>query len=66
MSRYDYRQSAQIAAADLPFYALVMALYRQADTRNAAKIRAAWPDVVEELEARYRAPGGYLPGEIQP
>lgn len=66
MSRYDYRESARIAAADLPFYALVMAAYRQADTKNAAKIRTAWPDVVEELEARYHAPGGYLPGEATP
>lgn len=60
MSRYDYEASKQIAQADPPFYALIMAAYRKADTRNAAKIREAWPETVAELEDRYFAPGGVL------
>lgn len=63
MSRYDYEASKRIAAADWPFYALVMAAMRQADTENLAKLRAAWPEVWAELEQRYHAPGGVLPGD---
>lgn len=63
MSRYDYEVSKRVAALDVPFYALIMAAYRQADTVNAAKLRAAWPDVVDELSARYNAPGGVVPGD---
>jgi len=63
MSKFDYEVSRRVAAMDAPFYALVMAAYRQADTENARKIEAAWPDVVAELQARYHAPGGALDGE---
>ena len=63
MSRYDYEASKRIAAEDYPFYALIMAAYRQADSLNASKLESAWPTVVMELEARYNAPGGYLDGE---
>lgn len=66
LSLYDYRAGLEIAALDPPFYALIMAAYRRADTANAAKLRAAWPDVVSELEARYHAPGGLLSaGEVR-
>jgi hypothetical protein len=60
---YDYRASQHLGTLDAPFYALVMAALRQADTSNAAKIRAAWPEVAAEFEARYNAPGGILPGD---
>jgi hypothetical protein len=63
MSLYDYKTSQKIAAEDHPFYALIMAAMRQADTDNVEKLRAAWPEVWEELRARYNAPGGFLPGE---
>ena len=63
MSYYDYRVSASLELRDAPFYALVMAAARRADTTNLAKLRRAWPEVVAELEARYNAPGGLLPGE---
>lgn len=63
MSLYDYEASKRLAMLDAPFHSLVMAAYRQADTGNAAKLRAAWPDVIAELEARYNAPGGYLTPE---
>lgn len=63
MSHFDYEASKRLSMLDPPFYALVMAAYRQADTSNQAKIRAAWPGVVTELEARYNAPGGILPGD---
>ena len=60
MRLYDYRASQEISA---PFYALIMAAMRQASGSNAAKLQAAWPDVWDEMEQRYRSPGGLLPGE---
>ena len=63
MSYYDYRISASLHLQDVPFYALIMAAALRADTANLAKLRMAWPEVMAELEARYNAPGGLLPGE---
>ena len=61
MSLYDYRKSRILRGE--PFYALLMAAAAQADTENAAKIQAAWPDMWAELQARYHAGAGVLPGE---
>lgn len=47
----------------MDFYALVIAAMMRADTMNAAKLRAAFPDLWEETQARYDAPGGVLDGE---
>ncbi len=63
MSRYDYEVSKAIMADDPPFYAVIMAAMRGADTRNAALLQEAFPDVWYELQARYNAPGGMLAGE---
>lgn len=46
-----------------PFYSLLMAAMRAADTDNLAKLESVFPDVLSDLRARYNAPGGYLPGE---
>ena len=64
MSFYDYAVSKDLAAMDPPFYSLVMAAMRKADSDNIVRLRTAFPDVYEELLARYHAPGGYLPGEV--
>ena len=61
MTRYDYLVSQKLGAN--PFYALIMAAMRQADTMNLAKLKDAWPLVWQELEQRYHARGGYLPYE---
>jgi len=61
MSLYDYQASRQVSG--MPFYALIMAAMRRADTENLAKLQAVWPDVWAELDARYNAPGGLLAGE---
>jgi len=50
---------------DPPFYALIMAAMRKADSSNTDKLAAAFPDVWGELKARYHAPGGLLPSEQQ-
>lgn len=63
MSLFDYEASQRIEMEGYPFYALIMAAMRQADTNNVETLRAGWPRVWEELQARYNAPGGILPGE---
>ena len=66
MSHFDYKMSQQIAAEDYPFYALIMAAMRQADTGNAELLEEAFPKIWADLPARYNAPGGILPGEDSP
>ena len=63
MSLHDYTESRRLEADDAPFYGLIMAAMRRADTMNAHKLREAFPEVWEELQARYDAPAGILVGE---
>lgn len=63
MSYYDYTRATHPTLRGAPFYALIMAAMLNADTTNAAKLRAAFPEVWAELEARYWSPGGELPGD---
>ena len=63
MSLYDYEQSRKLGATGQPFYALIMAAMRQADTDNLTRLRMVFSNVWTELEARYNSPGGMLPGE---
>ena len=60
MSKYDYDMSRQLVRDEPPFYALVMAAMRAADSENIERLRSAFPDVYEELVSRYNAPGGVL------
>ena len=60
MSFFDYKASQEIAMRDYPFFALIMAAMRQADTDNLIKLQAAFPEVWREILARYNAPGGGL------
>jgi len=55
-----YLASKKLAALDAPFYGLIMAAMRKADTDNLIMLRTCWPDVWTELKARYNAPGGAL------
>lgn len=64
MSYFDYRASQQLMRDDPPFYALIMAAMRKADTRNLDILIRAWPLVHEELVFRYNAPCGVYPSEI--
>jgi hypothetical protein len=63
VSLYDYEMSKQIDRLDPPFAALIMAALRDADTWNAEKLRAQWPEICDEMQARYNAPGGVLDGD---
>lgn len=40
-----------------------MAAMRNADTINAEKLKALFPEEYAELNQRYNAPGGLLPNE---
>ena len=66
MSLYDYEMSRNIEMQEYPFYGLIMAAMRQADNGNVEKLKAAFPDVWEELYGRYRSPGGVLPEDSIP
>ena len=63
MSHYDYIKGREIQLQDYPFYALIQAAMRQADTDNLVKLRAEFYDVWTELEARYLSPSGRLEGD---
>jgi hypothetical protein len=62
MSLHEYKAARKLAG-EVPFYALIMAAMRDADEVNLMKLREAWPDVFEEMQARYDAPAGLLVGE---
>lgn len=59
---FDYRDSQRLdGEVEASYYALLMLVMRRSDTANAAKLRAAFPEVYETLRRRYDAPGGVLP-----
>jgi hypothetical protein len=66
MSHYDYIVSQQLSATDPPFYALIMAAMRKADSLNARTLQECFPGVHAEFVKRYHAPGGRLPEEVTP
>ena len=61
MSLYDYKMSIKLS--DAPFYGLIMAAMRGADTNNLEKLKRDFPDIWDELYERYHAPGGMLPSD---
>lgn len=63
MSLYDYKEGKKISALDPPFYAIIMAAMRQADSNNLALLTDCWPSVYVELRRRYDAPGGIIEGD---
>ena len=63
MTRHEYERSIALDMADEPFYALIMAAMRRADTTNQRKLWSAFPDTWDELSERYNAPGGLLPSD---
>ena len=63
MSLYDYQISREISGKDYPFYSLIMAAMRQADSSNIEKLKYMFPEVHAELSERYNSPGGVLSRE---
>ena len=63
MSLHEYVMSKEIAKEDYPFYALIMAAMRQADSHNIHMLDRAFPEVYIEMKERYNAPGGVFNDE---
>ena len=63
MTHNDYEVAKQIESTNPPFYALIMAAMRKADSANASLLQRAWPETVAELNYRYWSAGGLMPGE---
>jgi hypothetical protein len=63
VSWYEYQESKRVSQLDVPFYGLIMAAMRQADSHNVELLKVAFPSVWTELWERYNAAGGYLNGE---
>lgn len=51
LDAFAYRVGRDIAASRPPFYALIVAAMIGADSENAAKLRAAFPDVADAFVA---------------
>jgi hypothetical protein len=66
MSLHEYLQSQQISEGDPQFFALLMSMFRKADTFNLAALKSMWPEVWAEFHARYKSPGGRLAGDPPP
>lgn len=63
MSYYEYDYGKNLEAKDPPFYGLIQAAMRRADTQNLEMLKGCWPEIWKELKERYNAPGGLLKGE---
>lgn len=62
MSHYDYMKSRELDS-DFSFASLIMGAMRKADSINFEKLKNVFPEIANELQARYNASGGYLEGE---
>ncbi len=63
MSYYDFVVARRLHTEDASFAALIMAAMWKADSINSAMLRAQWPELWDEITARYHAPAGLLPEE---
>ncbi len=63
VGHHAYLQGREVAKQRYNFYALLQAAMRQADTNNATVLRNAYPEVWAELQERYNAPNGLIPGD---
>ena len=52
MSLHEYQIGRQLEGQDVPFYGLIQAAMRRADTENLTRLQAAFPDAWAELELR--------------
>ena len=63
MSLYDFKKAVELSRADVPFYALIMAAMLRADSTNIEKLKETWPEIADETQKRYDAPGGIIEGD---
>jgi hypothetical protein len=64
MNWLSYQTGVRLARADVDFYALVIAAMIRADTTNAARLRSVFPELWDETQRRYDAPGGLIGDEV--
>ena len=64
MSYHEYIWGREISTKDYPFYALIQAAMRQADTDNLEKLKSLFPETFRELQIRYNSSKGLLFDEI--
>lgn len=50
---------------EISFYGVIQCAMRKADSNNLESLKMAFPKTWEDLQARYNAPGGVLPGDIK-
>jgi hypothetical protein len=62
MSQHTYA-NGRIISRMYGFQDALEAAMRLADPDSLAKLKAGWPEVWDELNRRYNAPEGLLPGE---
>jgi hypothetical protein len=60
MSYYDYETGRKLEMTELPFYGIIQAAMRRADNENLEKLKGCFPEVWDDLQKRYNAPGGKL------
>lgn len=60
MTFHEYIVGKAIASECPPFYGLIQAAMRGADSNNLDVLKRAWPGVWKELEERYNSLGGKL------
>ena len=60
MSRHDFLVSGQLERSGAGYLACLMGAMRQADSDNYRKLAGLFPDVAQEIQERYSAPGGLL------
>jgi hypothetical protein len=66
MSLHEYLYSRTLDKYDPPFYALLFAMMRKADSDNVRIIKAMWSDKFEEFKLRYNSPYGVIPEDKWP
>ena len=52
MSLHEYQIGRQLEGQDVPFYGLIQAAMRRADSENKQRLQAAFPDIWAELDLR--------------
>lgn len=60
LNLHEYEESIRIASFDYPFYALIAAAMRKADTNNLGRLRRMFPYVYDGLVRRLNEPLGVV------
>lgn len=64
-NNYELMEAASIEKKPWSFNAIIQAAMREADSDNIIMLASLFPIIFSELKARYAAPGGVLPDDLQ-